>query len=100
MKNLGSCPNISKTVITITNNLEPTSIWKLFFYVYEHVVTDTRRGHWIHLQMVVSHHLVLGIELTTFKEQPVLLTAEPYLQPQVLETLHFNPILSLYVLNE
>jgi hypothetical protein len=31
------------------------------FYVYEYVVTifrHPRRGHWIPLQMVVSHHVV------------------------------------------
>jgi hypothetical protein len=34
-----------------------------FFYLYEYtaaVFRYTRRGHWIPLQMVVSHHVVVG----------------------------------------
>jgi hypothetical protein len=40
------------------------------FYVYEYTVAvfrHTRRGHQIPLQMVVSHHVVAGIELRTSK---------------------------------
>jgi hypothetical protein len=36
---------------------------KILFYVYEYTVAvfrHTRRGHWIPLQMVVSHHMVAG----------------------------------------
>jgi hypothetical protein len=33
----------------------------IYFYVYEH----TRSGHQIPLQMVVSHHMVAGVELRT-----------------------------------
>ena len=38
------------------------------FYVYEYTVAifrHTRRGHQIPLQMVVSHHVIAGIELRT-----------------------------------
>jgi hypothetical protein len=38
------------------------------FYVYKYTIAvfrHTRRGHWVPLQMVVSHHVVGGIELST-----------------------------------
>jgi hypothetical protein len=44
-----------------------TFLFKIFiylFYLYEYTVADfrqTRRGHWIPLQMVVSHHVASGI---------------------------------------
>jgi hypothetical protein len=37
--------------------------FNLFYICGEYIVTvfrDTRRGHWISLQMVVSHHVVAG----------------------------------------
>ena len=54
------------------------------------VFTHTRRGHWIPLQMVVSHHMMLGIELrTSGRAVSVLLTAEPSLQPK-RKALHWS----------
>ena len=38
------------------------------FYVYKYTIAvfrHTRRGYWVPLQMVVSHHVVVGIELRT-----------------------------------
>jgi hypothetical protein len=38
-------------------------LFKDLFYVCEYTVTlfrHTRRGHWIPLQMVMSHHVVAG----------------------------------------
>jgi hypothetical protein len=40
------------------------------YFIYVNTVAvfrHTRRGRWIPLQMVVSHHVVLGIELRTFR---------------------------------
>jgi hypothetical protein len=68
---------------------------KNLFYLYEYTVAvfrHTRRGHQIPLQMVVSHHAVVGIELRTsgrepiqdpLQEQQALLTPEPSLQPTI-----------------
>ena len=56
----------------------------LFIFIYECIVAvfrHTRRRHQIPSQMVVSHHMVVGIGLGTSEEQPVLLTAEPSHQP-------------------
>ena len=44
----------------------------------------TRKGHWIPLQMVVNHHVVAGNWTRPLKEQSVLLTTKPSLQPQTL----------------
>jgi hypothetical protein len=42
----------------------------------------TRRGNPIPLQMAVNHHVVAGnLNSGPLEEQPVLLTAEPSLQP-------------------
>jgi hypothetical protein len=56
------------------------------FNVYEYTVAvfrHTRRGRQISLQMVVSHHVVTGNWTQDLwkSTQPVLLTAEPSLQP-------------------
>jgi hypothetical protein len=52
------------------------SFFKLFIYVYESTVAVfryTRRGHWIPLQMGVSHHVVAGNGTWgPSQEQPVL----------------------------
>jgi hypothetical protein len=57
------------------------------FYVYEYTVAifrHTRGGHLIPLQMAVSHHVVAGNRTPSLlEEQPVLLTAELSLQPQL-----------------
>jgi hypothetical protein len=55
------------------------------FYVYECTIVvfrHTRRGHWIPLQMVVSHHVVAGnwIQDLWKSSQSVLLTSETSLQ--------------------
>ena len=53
------------------------------FYAYKYdIFMHTRKGYQIPLQMVVSHHVVAGIELRTspLEEQSVLLTTEPSLQ--------------------
>ena len=55
--------------ITSSNGLSSQSYFdltlflELFIYAYEYTVAvfkHTRRGHWIQLQMVVSHHVVAG----------------------------------------
>ena len=53
----------------------------------EHTATvfrHTRRGHWIPLQMVMSHHVVAGNWTQGPLEESVLLTTEPSLQLFVL----------------
>jgi len=108
----GACPAELAIALMLSHHvsvgLEPNCIFKISFvsvsaesydlyvgiscvsfclciYVYEYTVTvfrHTRRGHWIPLQMVVSH-CVVGWELNSrpLKEQSVLLTTEPSLQP-------------------
>jgi hypothetical protein len=52
--------------------------------MYEYTVAvfrHTRRGRQIPLQMVVSHMLLLGIELRTSRRTVVLLTTEPLIAP-------------------
>jgi hypothetical protein len=56
------------------------------FYIYEYSVAvfrHTGRGHQISLMMVVSDHVVAGSQTQDYwKNRPVLLTTELFLQPR------------------
>ena len=60
------------------NFLTDLFVWMICLHVYLKV----SRGHWIPLQMVVSHHVVAGNWTQDLWKNTVLLTAEPSLQPQ------------------
>jgi hypothetical protein len=60
-----------------------TNTYIHIFYAYKYdIFMHTRKGYQIPLQMVVSHHVVAGIEFRSSEEQPRLLTAKPSLQPR------------------